>query len=356
MNRIPVEKVALEVDVKHEYGAAGALIRFLTSRIDDGSFAPGMPLESTSEYARKFNISLVTAQNALSKLAAGGYIVRRHGARTVVADRTVRTPRSIGIPLFSISTTTTLRDELPHDFMAGMLHETFARGYDMRVLHPRGENFDCRMLRDSGLAGVLVVHSKLRTGGPLLEFVLELRKLGMPLVFAGLLDPDYTGQFNHLEWDYFAGGRMALEYLQRCGCRRPAVLSLLPLDAQNFMTYIQRGMCAGGAEIRTASFDIARPDCFPEYRDAIVAALRGADGVVCQYHKIAEYLETWLPGIRTIVMDPVRSERRATLWPDLEFEGKLAMQMLSEVIADPQASPRHLELALQVIEPEACDR
>lgn len=60
----------------------------MAAAIDAGAWEPGRQLPPELEIAGSTNFSLGTVQRALRELAAQGYVVRRQGAGTFVADRT----------------------------------------------------------------------------------------------------------------------------------------------------------------------------------------------------------------------------------------------------------------------------
>lgn len=58
----------------------------LRDAIETGQLQPGQPLESQAHLARAQGVALATLNQALASLEQDGYIVRRHGVGTFVAD------------------------------------------------------------------------------------------------------------------------------------------------------------------------------------------------------------------------------------------------------------------------------
>lgn len=67
----------------------GQIARNLRQRIEQRELLPGSQLPSEVELADLFGVSRITVRQALSSLAADGYVHRRHGAGTFISD-TVR--------------------------------------------------------------------------------------------------------------------------------------------------------------------------------------------------------------------------------------------------------------------------
>ena len=61
--------------------------RKLLAAIAAGDYAPGRPFITQREICERFNVSHATAVRALNDLAADGYVVRRRGQGTFVAER-----------------------------------------------------------------------------------------------------------------------------------------------------------------------------------------------------------------------------------------------------------------------------
>lgn len=66
-----------------------SLAATLRSRINDGFYAVGMRLPSEPDLAVELGVSRPTLREALRVLARDGWLVRRHGSGTFVADRSV---------------------------------------------------------------------------------------------------------------------------------------------------------------------------------------------------------------------------------------------------------------------------
>src|SRR5437879_1571365 len=60
--------------------------RALLAEIAAGDYAPGRPFVTQREICERFNVSHATTVRALSDLANAGYVVRRRGQGTFVAD------------------------------------------------------------------------------------------------------------------------------------------------------------------------------------------------------------------------------------------------------------------------------
>lgn len=62
----------------------------LRADLEEGRLAAGDVLPSEPELARRFSVARMTVRNALTLLEDEGWLVRRKGARTVVARRSER--------------------------------------------------------------------------------------------------------------------------------------------------------------------------------------------------------------------------------------------------------------------------
>lgn len=76
------------------------VLRDLRQRIDSGELATGMRLPPENDLASRYAVSRITIRQALSNLAADGYVDRRHGTGTFVSERStpVQHDLSLGTP------------------------------------------------------------------------------------------------------------------------------------------------------------------------------------------------------------------------------------------------------------------
>lgn len=68
------------------------LAESIQKQIDSGDLQPGESLPSEREYAEKFEISRMTARQALNQLVNNGYLYRIQGKGTFVADKKIEKP------------------------------------------------------------------------------------------------------------------------------------------------------------------------------------------------------------------------------------------------------------------------
>ncbi|WP_404330140.1 phosphonate metabolism transcriptional regulator PhnF [Mesobacillus maritimus] len=76
------------------------LAESIQKQIDSGDLQPGESLPSEREYAEKFEISRMTARQALNQLVNNGYLYRVQGKGTFVADKKIEKPL-VGITSFT---------------------------------------------------------------------------------------------------------------------------------------------------------------------------------------------------------------------------------------------------------------
>jgi len=76
------------------------LAESIQKQIDNGELKPGASLPSEREYAEKYNISRMTARQALNQLVNNGYLYRVQGKGTFVAEKKMEKPL-IGITSFT---------------------------------------------------------------------------------------------------------------------------------------------------------------------------------------------------------------------------------------------------------------
>jgi DNA-binding LacI/PurR family transcriptional regulator len=72
---------------KRHIGRGAEIEKDITAKIASRELAPGDALLSTAKIAEHYGVSLLTAQRALSKLAASGCVVRKNGCGTFVAEQ-----------------------------------------------------------------------------------------------------------------------------------------------------------------------------------------------------------------------------------------------------------------------------
>ncbi|MER6267597.1 LacI family DNA-binding transcriptional regulator [Streptomyces sp. NPDC001797] len=253
--------------------------RTLLEAIASGEYSPGVPFVTQREICERFGVSHATAVRALNELAAEGWVVRRRGLGTFVAEqpgRGVRRGASADRAIACI-----LQFQGPHvsQILAGVEAACADLGYRLYLRHCEGDpERESRALLDAVRDGVsgIVVYPAEGTGGH--DGWTEVEHSGVPLVMADRYRPDLA--HDAVVADNTAIGRELTKTLLAAGHRTIATL----WDETD--TSSVRDRFAGHVEaLRQAGLPI-RPDLtvLRRYRDlpsdqrrARLAALLGGD-------------------------------------------------------------------------------
>ncbi|HEX3786079.1 MAG TPA: GntR family transcriptional regulator [Pseudonocardiaceae bacterium] len=193
--------------------------RELLAAIAAGDYAPGRPFVTQREICERFNVSQATAVRALTDLAHEGYVVRRRGQGTFVADRqpTPATPdRTIAC---------VLQRQGPHvgQLLAGVEEVCAELGYRLFLNHCEDDpaREETALLRALGhrVDGIIVYPTE---GTSVLEPYLRARAAGVPLVMVDRFRPDLAT--DAVVADNLAAGRDLTTALIDAGHRRIATL------------------------------------------------------------------------------------------------------------------------------------
>ncbi|MEV6611156.1 GntR family transcriptional regulator [Kutzneria sp. NPDC051319] len=203
------DKPPLYQQVKHELLAA----------IAAGEYAPGRPFVTQREICERFNVSHATAVRALNDLANEGYVVRRRGQGTFVADRSPVAPS----PDRTIACV--LQNQGPHvgQILTGIEEICADLGYRLFLNHcendPAREEKVLWGALEHQVSGIIVYPAE---GSVAIAPYAEARRRGVPLVMVDRYRPDLVA--DAVVADNMAVGRELTRALIESGHRTIATL------------------------------------------------------------------------------------------------------------------------------------
>ncbi|WP_042394478.1 LacI family DNA-binding transcriptional regulator [Streptacidiphilus carbonis] len=194
--------------------------RELLQAIGSGDYSPGAPFVTQRQICERFGVSHATAVRALNDLAAEGYVVRRRGSGTFVAERPLRRPLQAGGSISCV-----LQFQGPHvsQLLAGIEATCAELGYRLYLTHcegdPRREERALLDALDHRADGVIVYPAQ--DGAPESAYTGLLGR-GVPLVLVDRYRPDLAT--DAVVADNVGAGRRLTEALIAAGHRTMATL------------------------------------------------------------------------------------------------------------------------------------
>ena len=287
----------MQQDIQSQRNYAGSeMEESLTRAIHSGELAAGAVLDSTGVLAKRYGVSIKTAQKVLQKLSREGYLIRRNGAPTEVAARPEGT---IGIFMPHMGGRYTFEDSKVHYLtVGGILSGCNQNNMNMMVIQTGRKHFNMQELNRMNLSGILFVY-------PLeedVELLAMLKNTGLPMVCINLLDSKLQNEYAHINFDYVAAGRRAWLHFRKCGTSRPAFYSRLPLNSFEHRQYLYEGLCAAASEdgvrvklVSSSNGNDEKRDfsIMTAQREAIEAELSDADAVLFGETWEAEAYRSW---------------------------------------------------------------
>jgi GntR family transcriptional regulator of arabinose operon len=193
--------------------------RELLAAIAAGEYAPGRPFVTQREICERFNVSHATAVRALNDLANEGYVVRRRGQGTFVAERS---PASTSADR---TIACVLQNQGPHvgQILAGIEEVCADLGYRLFLNHcendPAREEKALWGALEHQVSGIIVYPAE---GSAVLAPYAEARRRGVPLVMVDRYRPDLVT--DAVVADNMSAGRELTETLIEAGHRTIATL------------------------------------------------------------------------------------------------------------------------------------
>jgi LacI family transcriptional regulator len=160
----------------------------LLAAIAAGEYSPGRPFVTQREICERFGVSHATAVRALNDLATEGYVVRRRGQGTFVADQPPAGPATADRTIACI-----LQNHGPHvsQLLAGVEAASTELGYRLFLNHCEGdtirEDQALRTALDHDVSGIIVYPAE---GSETVGAYAEVRRRGVPLVMVDRYRPD----------------------------------------------------------------------------------------------------------------------------------------------------------------------
>ena len=195
--------------------AAGRMELHLREDIISGVLPELSALAGTPVLAKRYGVSLVTAQKVLKKLAGDGVLIRRNGAPTIVA---ARRNKIVGVLLPNMKRELTLAQSGAHYLtVSGILDECNKHDYHMIIINTHDKKLTPELIRELGVSGLIALYPYGHD-----ELLQTAQASAVPSICVNLLDRNDIKQYNCLNFDYATAGRMVWEYFKKRNCSNPA--------------------------------------------------------------------------------------------------------------------------------------
>jgi LacI family transcriptional regulator len=194
--------------------------RELLAAIAAGEYAPGRPFVTQREICERFNVSHATAVRALNDLANEGYVVRRRGQGTFVAERPPAAATTSDKTIACV-----LQNQGPHvgQILTGIEEVCADLGYRLFLNHcendPAREEKVLWNALEHQVSGIIVYPAE---GSAVISPYAEARRRGVPLVMVDRYRPDLAT--DAVVADNMAVGRELTNALIEAGHRTIATL------------------------------------------------------------------------------------------------------------------------------------
>lgn len=195
--------------------AASRMELRLREDIGSGVLPALSTLAGTPILAKRYGVSLVTAQKVLKKLASEGLLIRRNGAPTIVA---AHRNKIVGVVLPNMKRELTLAQSGAHYLtVSGILDECNKHDYHMIIINTHDKKLTPELIRELGVSGMIALYPYGHD-----ELLQNIKSSAVPLICVNLLDRNGIMLHNCLNFDYVAAGRMVWEYFKKRNCSNPA--------------------------------------------------------------------------------------------------------------------------------------
>lgn len=337
--------------LQHTEGSAGSkLEQRLIQEIESGELAVNAPILSTPKLAKRFAISIDTAQRILQKLAEKGYLVRQRGKRTLVADRGKRRfTRTIGVIIPNLSVDLTpFSSPFHYEILSGAWLGAETHAFDVKIFNTRQTSLDLARPETMGISAAIVMFPR-SDDKPLLEGLVAAK---MPCVAINLVDPALARGFHCVNPDYKLLGEMAAGQILKlkkiafyAGCK------LSPGEArQHVFNAFRAVLNAAGINPRLVEIP-NRYDSLPEhqlpYRNHVMEQMEGV-GAIMPYRLFeSELLKNW--GIKARILGGVSISRNESIrapafFIDLNLIGRTAVERLETLLNEPETPVLELKI------------
>ena len=195
--------------------AAGRMEMRLREDIVSGALPALSTLAGTPVLAKRYGVSLVTAQKVLKKLADAGLLIRRNGAPTIIAPCR---NRIVGVLLPNMKRELTLAQSGGHYLtVSGILDECNKHDYHMIIINIRDKKLTHEMLCELGVTGLIALYPYGHE-----ELLQCIQSSSVPTVCVNLLTQSDIARYNCLNFDYVSAGKQVWEYFKKRFCKNPA--------------------------------------------------------------------------------------------------------------------------------------
>jgi len=342
-------------------GHAGSkLEQRLVQDIESGELPLNSPILSTPKLAKRFDISVQTAQRVLQKLTEKGYLVRQRGKRTLVADRRKQQlTRTIGVitPNLSVDLTP-FSSPFHYEILSGAWLGADDNACNIKIFNNRQAAIDLQHPETLGISGAIVMFPSSHDKSLLEAF----RSAKIPCVAINLIDPKLTSNFQCVNPDYRLLGKMAAEQVLKLKKKKVAFYAgckFMPSEARKHVFDSFRAVLKA-ANISPLLVELPNKyDSSPEYqlpyRDYVVEHMKGIE--VIMPYRLFEYdlLENW--GIKAQILGGVSSSRSdsikaPTFFIDLKLVGRTAVERVATLLDAPETPVLELKVPPSLLQQE----
>lgn len=198
----------------------GALVEWITQRIENQDLKPGDKLDSENDLSERFEVSRQTVRHALGILAKDGLIESRQGSGSFVtglpaekelpAEQPEKPSRNIVI------VSTYVNGYIFPRLIQGMEKILEKSGWTIQIMftynHLETEKRILeKLLKEPDLAGLLIEPTMSGLPNPNVKYYARLKEMGIPILFFHSYYPELD--IPHVSLDDKGCGKMATEYL-----------------------------------------------------------------------------------------------------------------------------------------------
>jgi len=201
------------------------IVDFLRDEILKGSVKPNERLLPVVQLSKKYNVSLVTMQKAMVKLMNEGLITRSPGKGTFVAPINFQIEAgTVGIFMPALAKDdkiSAFASPTHYEILTGIERYCSENRLSIKILHQNISKFDDWTIQSLHISGMLIIAPRISA----YDRIEEIENAEFPLVSLNLLSPDLREEYYCVNADFYGATLETLQYLQKKGKRKTAILS-----------------------------------------------------------------------------------------------------------------------------------
>ena len=253
-------------------------------------------IESENELAAIFSVSRQTARHAISVLESKGILEKKRGSGTFIKgalDGGLKKPRAMRVGII-----TTYVDEYIFPPIIQEMEKILSKaGYSIQIAFTHNSieierSILTNLLQNMEVDGIIAETTQSGLPSPNIDLYMSLKEKGIPIIFLN----SYYEELNepHVCMDDKLAGKMATEYLMRCGHKKIAGIFKSD-DGQGRLRYLgyTEALRAGDIKVRAEQISwIDTEDMRGSLADfaRVLKRIKGCTACVCYNDEVANKL------------------------------------------------------------------